>query len=172
MVTMSSEIFKIETGRFTLKPEKVKLFNLVTELVEEYKGIFAAGNFLTVVDCDEKLKPDDFDISGDPTMCYSVFHNLLRNAFEAAPEKSTITIRFIKNEQVEVLIENTGVVPEKIRDRFFDKFSTFGKSAGNGLGTYSAKLLLEAQGASIDMKTSDEDNLTCITARFSQSLPK
>ena len=47
-------------------------------------------------------------------------------------------------------------------DRFFDKFASAGKTRGSGLGTYSAKLLTEAQKGRIGMRTCDETNQTTI----------
>jgi nitrogen-specific signal transduction histidine kinase len=44
-----------------------------------------------------------------------------------------------------IMIQNKGAVPAEIRERFFDKFVTSGKQGGTGLGTYSAKMLAEAQ---------------------------
>ena len=61
-------------------------------------------------------------------------------------------------------LSNFGSVPEKIRATFFEKYATAGKKDGNGLGTYSAKLITETQGGTIDMKTND--NETCITVRL------
>ncbi len=51
-------------------------------------------------------------------------------------------------------------MPELIRDTFFDKFATAGKQGGTGLGTYSARMLAQAQGGNINMATSDEDQST------------
>ncbi len=166
MLTMSSEIFKIERGVFTLKPERVNVLKMIKELLEEYKEIYAENNLSVQINQTENSETEDYEINGDTTMCYSAFHNLLKNAFEAAPKKTSIKVQLTKNESIEISIENTGTVPIKIRERFFDKFSTFGKENGNGIGTYSAKLLLEAQGATIQMLTSDEDNRTVITTRF------
>jgi hypothetical protein len=63
---------------------------------------------------------------------------------------------------------NHGVVPAEIRDGFFGKFVTSGKSGGAGLGAYSAKLLAEAQNGSISLEVSNEKNLTAVTV----SLPR
>jgi len=62
-----------------------------------------------------------------------------------------------------ILVENEGTVPGEIRDRFFNKFITNGKRAGTGLGTYSAKLLTEAQNSRISLEVSGRDNLTTLT---------
>ena len=61
-----------------------------------------------------------------------------------------------------ITLDNKGAVPAAIRDSFFEKFSTAGKQGGTGLGTYSARLLTEAQGGTIAMETSDETNQTRI----------
>ncbi|WP_374604901.1 ATP-binding protein [Niveibacterium sp.] len=50
----------------------------------------------------------------------------------------------------------------EVRERFFDKFVTAGKREGTGLGTYSARMLIEALHGQIAMETSDSDNTTTI----------
>jgi K+-sensing histidine kinase KdpD len=60
------------------------------------------------------------------------------------------------------MIKNSGTVPADVRNNFFDKFTTRNKTNGNGLGTYSAKLLVEAQGGQIEMEVSDDDNTTSL----------
>lgn len=60
------------------------------------------------------------------------------------------------------------MVPLAIRDNFFDKFVTSGKPGGTGLGTYSAKLLTQAQGGTIALSVSDITNTTTVTV----SLPR
>jgi nitrogen-specific signal transduction histidine kinase len=47
-----------------------------------------------------------------------------------------------------------------IRDRFFDKYVTHGKADGTGLGTYSAKLLIEAQGGRLALRCDDSQDRT------------
>jgi signal transduction histidine kinase len=64
---------------------------------------------------------------------------------------------------MKITLDNKGAVPVHIRENFFEKFATAGKQGGTGLGTYSAKLLVEAQHGTIAMQTSDEKNQTRIT---------
>ena len=59
-----------------------------------------------------------------------------------------------------VTIHNQGAIPEDIRDRFFDKYSTSGKKQGTGLGTYSARLLTEVQNGRIEFESSEEAGTT------------
>ena len=65
-------------------------------------------------------------------------------------------------------LTSSATVPADIRESFFDKYVTKGKKGGTGVGTYSAKLLTEAQHGNIAMMTSDSDNETIITV----SLPR
>ncbi|MBN8839327.1 MAG: TonB-dependent receptor plug domain-containing protein [Sphingomonadales bacterium] len=46
-----------------------------------------------------------------------------------------------------------GDVPEAIRERFFEKYATSGKRGGTGLGTYTARLVAQAHGGSIELQT-------------------
>jgi len=100
---------------------------------------------------------------GDAMFCYSLFQNLVKNACEAAPENTKVLVELHAETPVRIVVANKGVVPKEIRVRFFDKFVTQGKQGGTGLGTYSAKLLAEAQGGSIKLAVSDEKDTTAIT---------
>jgi two-component system sensor histidine kinase/response regulator len=62
--------------------------------------------------------------------------------------------------------EGSQAVPKQIRDRFFDKFVTHGKRDGTGLGTYSARLLTEAQNGRIHLQVSDSEDTTIITVHL------
>jgi signal transduction histidine kinase len=99
---------------------------------------------------------------GDAMFCYSLFQNLVKNACEAAPVNSQVDVILNDQTPLRIMIRNTGTVPVEIRERFFDKFVTHGKPDGTGLGTYSAKLLAEAQNGQILMEVSDQENQTTI----------
>jgi two-component system, sensor histidine kinase and response regulator len=107
-------------------------------------------------------------VLGDAMLCYSLFQNLLKNACEAAPDKSTVAIVLNAETPLRITIGNQGVVPVEIRERFFHKFITSGKEGGTGLGTYSARLLAEAQHGKVSLDVSDNDKQTTLTV----TLPK
>jgi signal transduction histidine kinase len=100
---------------------------------------------------------------GDALLCYSLFQNLIKNACEAAPDNSRVTVVLNDENPLRIVIQNKGAVPSEIRASFFDKFVTHGKYGGAGLGTYSAKLLTEAQNGAISMDVSDIEKQTTIT---------
>ena len=68
--------------------------------------------------------------------------------------------------QVVTHIHNEGAVPMPVREHFFEKYVTHGKTHGTGIGTYSARLMAETQGGRIAMETSDESG-----TRLSVTLP-
>jgi signal transduction histidine kinase len=163
MINLSNELYKIETGRFVLKPQVIKVAQVIRRIAELLRRAFAVRNLTIAVGTPTSVEDDELLALGDPMLCYSLFQNLLKNACEAAPENSTVTITIHRGAPMRITLENDGAVPAAIRETFFEKFATAGKQGGTGLGTYSAKLLVMAQGGSIAMETSDEKNHTCIT---------
>jgi len=100
---------------------------------------------------------------GDSMLCYSLFQNLLQNACEASPESGEVVVSLRDESPLRITMKNTGAVEVAIRDRFFDKYVTSGKSGGTGIGTYSAKLLAQAQNGNVTMEASDAENWTNLT---------
>jgi len=163
MINLSSELFKIETGRFRLDPKPVKIGDILRRIVEISRATFAEKHLVIVVDTDVPVGKEMPQALGDAMFCYSLFQNLVKNACEAAPEMSQVTVTLNDETPLCVVIQNKGAVPAEIRERFFDKFVTHGKPGGTGLGTYSAKLLAEAQNGTIAMDVSDPENQTTVT---------
>lgn len=105
--------------------------------------------------------PKDLFFMGEEVLAYNLFNNLLSNAIEAAPSGTEVHLSFKHNENFILFsIQNQGMIPEKIRTRFFDKFITYGKEGGTGLGTYSAILSAKAMGGDINFTTSEEKGTT------------
>lgn len=162
MITLSAELYKIETGRFVLDPKPVALVKILKRISAIARKTFAIKGLAIEVDTASGISDSALDSLGDEMFCYSLFENLLKNACEAAPDDSRIEISVLGDNPRCVTILNRGVVPTQIRDRFFEKFVTVGKQGGSGLGTYSARLLVEAQNGSIAMETSDETETTIV----------
>ncbi len=163
MINLSAELYKIETGRFELKPATVQVAGIVRRIAELQRKAFAVKELTVAVAVPHGIGDESITATGDAMLCYSLFQNLLKNACEAAPEGSTITTTVYPaadGKPLRVTIDNKGVVPAEIRETFFQKFATAGKAGGTGIGTYSARLLAEAQGGSIAMETSDEKGAT------------
>jgi K+-sensing histidine kinase KdpD len=108
---------------------------------------------------------------GDATLCYSLLGNLLKNACEAAPERTRVRIQLVLGERLSLCMENQPAVPQAFRPRFFDKYSSQDKQGGTGLGTYSAKMLAEAQGGTLELQVDDAQNSTCLLLTLPSATP-
>ena len=87
--------------------------------------------------------------------------NLMKNAIEASPEGGLVTVSVEgPRDVIMVRLHNSGAVPSAIRESFFEKYRSVGKSEGTGLGTYSARLLARPPGGDISMRSSDESGTT------------
>lgn len=163
MINLSSELFKIESGRFKLHAKPIMIGDILRRIVEISRTTFAEKRLTIAIDADGPANAEIPKALGEAMFCYSLFQNLIKNACEAAPEKSRVSVTLIDETPLRIMIENKGAVPAEIREQFFDKFVTHGKQGGNGLGTYSAKMLAEAQNGAITLEVSDKDNQTTIT---------
>ena len=163
IVNMSSELLKMETGRFELRATSVDLAAILRRVAELNRQTFSGKSVVISVDVDVPVGNEVPHAMGEATLCYSLFQNLIKNACEAAPAGSTISITLFDEDPLRITVRNMGAVPAAIRERFFEKFVTAGKQSGTGLGTYSAKLLSEAQHGGISLAVDDASNTTTIT---------
>lgn len=157
LINCSSELFKMEQGDYCLQPHPVDLEALIERVAEESRLAFSGKeiSFLNeIIPCCEEDGCKGFQ--GDPLMLYSMLHNLVKNAAEASRPGETVRLELVCGNPTRIRIHNPGRVPAEVCGRFFEKYSTYGKQGGTGLGTYSAKLICEAHGGRIAMETSDE----------------
>jgi len=167
MINLSLDLFKMERGVYQLNPVPVDVLKVFKNIEAEVEDIRRTKNLTikTEVSGHSLGEEDTFTVFGEELLCYSMLANLIKNAVEASPEGESISINVDKKESAIVSIHNKGVVPEEIGDKFFEKFTTSGKTTGTGLGTYSAKLIAEFQKGQIGMTTSEEHGTT-ITIRL------
>ncbi len=158
LINRSLDMYKMETGRYELQPRDVDLVPVLRRMVSELEGPAGReGVSLALEGLDAQGR---FMVRGEELLLYTMFANLLKNAVEAAPEGSAVTVRLSSSGEPEIRIHNMGAVPEVVRGAFFDKYATAGKQGGTGLGTYSASLIARTHGGAIDMCTSESDGTT------------
>ncbi|GAB6113069.1 PAS domain-containing sensor histidine kinase [Desulfomicrobium salsuginis] len=97
---------------------------------------------------------------GDETLLRLALQNILLNALEASPPGGRVAAALECSGACRMTIRNQGAVPPAIRTRFFDKYVTMGKIKGTGIGTYSARVMIEAQGGGIAMRALDDEDTT------------
>jgi CheY-like chemotaxis protein len=170
MINLSAELFKIETGRYVLDAQPIKVGDILRRMVDIARSTFAAKHIVVSLDIDGLVGEGVASAQGDAMLCYSLFQNLLQNACEASPEGGEVSVAMRDETPLRVTINNQGVVPVAIRERLFDKFVTSGKPGGTGIGTYSARLLAQAQNGTVALEVSDEKNWTTLTVTLPRLL--
>ena len=163
MVNLSGEIYKIEMGRYKLEAQAVDIGDILHRIVDLSRASFTDKRLTISVDTDTPVGAELPQVQGDAMLCYLLFQNLIKNACEAAPPQTRVEVLLRDESPLRILVNNMGAVPVELRERFFDKFATSGKSGGSGLGTYSAMLMARAQQGSISMVSDDANNCTTLT---------
>ena len=106
-------------------------------------------------------------IQGDEDFLEMMFANLIKNAIDASPENVDVSVsvdlkkRNGKSFHV-IDVHNLGIVPQDIRGKFFEPYSTSGKKGGTGLGTYSSFLIAKAHKGHIHFTSSNENGTNVI----------
>jgi PAS domain S-box-containing protein len=163
MVNLSLDLFRMESGTYRFSPQTVDLVDVARKAATDVESQASSKNVAVRVrqSGGAASSPTSLLARAEELLCYSMLANLVKNAIEASPEGGTVTITLESaGESVRLHVHNAGAVPEAIRASFFDKYATAGKSAGLGLGTYSAHLLARVQEGDISLDTSEEEGTT------------
>ncbi|MBI4804815.1 MAG: HAMP domain-containing histidine kinase [Desulfovibrio sp.] len=155
LVDASDAFLKMESGAY--QPD-AKWFDLGQTCANIELGLRTLARSMGV----RLVLPDgDLRAYGEEFLVEDMLMNLVRNAVEASPEEGVVTLSCRKEkDSLRIDIHNHGAVPEDVRAVFFEKYATFGKPWGTGLGTYSAQLIARAHGGSIGFVTSKEEGTT------------
>jgi len=161
MVNLSLDLYKMEQGSYIFRPDAVDLVDLVDKVAVDIRGHAASKNVVL------KLASSSVRVCAwaEELLCYSLIANLLKNAVEASPEGTRVTVALQADEGSEYVvlrIHNDGAVPAAVKGTFFTKYATAGKASGTGLGTYSARLMALTQDGDVTMQTSESDGTTLL----------
>ncbi|MBK5971227.1 MULTISPECIES: PAS domain-containing sensor histidine kinase [Thiorhodovibrio] len=159
MIDASLNLYKLEAGGYPLQGEPMDLLELLARVLSDCEKFAASqgqqGRLL--IDGQPVTAADRCILRGEPLLYYNLFANLIKNAFEASPADGQVKISLERGgEGASVKIHNQGCIPAEIQPRFFDKYVTQGKSSGNGLGTYSARLIVNAVGGTIGFDSAED----------------
>ncbi|MBF0190124.1 MAG: response regulator [Magnetococcales bacterium] len=158
MINRSLDLYKMERGRYRLVAVSVDVLLVLRRILSELNRMMNSRKLsLRILVRGRPAQGEErFLVLGEELLCHSMLSNLLKNGVEASPRGGELLVE-LEDEDREmacVRIGNTGSVPEAIRDTFFDKFVTSGKSNGVGLGTYSARLIANTLGGTIRLDAS------------------
>ncbi|WDP90190.1 MAG: hybrid sensor histidine kinase/response regulator [Desulfobacter sp.] len=168
MINRSMNLYKMENNSYDLVTRPTDIIPVLDRIFIGVNDL-AARKSLAInlrINNRGRLPGDRFELTCEELLFYSMMSNLVHNAMSASPENEIVTITLESRPATVITVENRGVVPPPVRDRFFEKFVTSDKEKGTGLGTYSAKMIAEIHDAQIDMETSDAMNLTMITIKW------
>lgn len=157
MINSSLDLFKMEKGLYKLSPKPVPLAALFANVTRGREDPWAEEERFSIAAGPEAIA------AGEELLLYSLFYNLVQNAWEASPREARIDIAAVlaaEGKTIHVTIRNAGEVPETMRGRFFDKFATAGKDKGTGIGTYSARLIVDTHGGTIAVDVSEPGHTT------------
>lgn len=168
LINRSMDIYKIEQGIYEYHPVQFDIVKVVHWVFRELIILsHAFGVKLQLYLNGHPIHNEkSVDVMGEEFLSYAMLSNLVKNAIEASKKEGAEVKVDIQNKNgLEIIIHNEGAVPEQMRNCFFDKYTTYGKAKGIGLGTYSAKLAMETMRGRISMQTS-ESNGTTIRLKF------
>jgi PAS domain S-box-containing protein len=160
LINQSLTLYKLESGTYRHEPQPVDWLAIIMRAVRD-TTLHREMDCRVDASLDGQAVRDDMrlDIQGDSTLLYGMTANLLKNAMEASGGQP-VRVDVTSGNPCVLEIRNRLPVPDEVRRNFFDKYSTYGKHNGTGLGTYSAKLAAEAHGGTISMDTSNETGTT------------
>lgn len=170
MINKSMDLFRMESGTYECHPVPVDVAKIARQIRFEL-GETATGKSVSFrLEADGHDLPDkqEFLMSGETGLFYSMLANLIKNAIEASPAPGTVTVSLVGKPVPGVRIHNAGAIPAEIRGTFLQKYVTHGKKAGTGLGCYSARLMAETMGGTVSFTTSEQDGTT-ITVAFPET---
>lgn len=132
-------VTKIEESPEQIKKERISLYDIVSDVLDEFSEKMRARAIVAQNDV-----PVDLEIDGSPSLVYAIFRNLVENSCKYAGKNVTVVISAEKaGDEVQVRYYDTGTgVPEDMLDRIFERFyripgkpsEDYRDDVGSGLG--------------------------------------
>ncbi len=148
------DLQKLESGRFELHLEDVKIEDFVRETVRKHAISFADKGVGLAL----KIKLKDVVVRMDVRQIERVFENLLSNALKFTPRGGkVVVIGGVDGDYVHFVVKDNGPgMTKEEAERVFDKFyraSTGKNISGTGLGLAITKQIVEAHRGQIWVET-------------------
>lgn len=164
MVSRSLDIFEMESGQHRLARNPVDLNQLLQEILAGFSRMARSKDVsLTALANQQPLDTAPACVvAGDGLYLKTMLENLVKNAIEAAPSGTTVSVQLEcplprpSSGGCRISIHNQGTIPVELTDSFFERYSRGSQSRGSGLGTYSARLIARAHGGDIAFNTDPE----------------
>jgi PAS domain S-box-containing protein len=151
------DLAKVESGRIDLKPERVRLADVVGDVTAIVGGL-ARQRDITI---ETSIAPDADEAHLDPNRLKQVLYNFLSNAIKFSHDHGRVTVRVAAEgaDHFSVQVEDGGIgIKAEDVDRLFVEFQQLDASTakhykGTGLGLALTKRIVEAQGGVVGVRT-------------------
>lgn len=163
------DVSLLESGRFRLEREPVKLSNLIGEAIKSISSIAASKSIqISQSFSDVALRVDSFRMQ-------QVFINLLSNAIKYSPSNTTIQIHTNEGaNQFEVIVQDQGCgfSKEELQDALKPFSLAFLRKKGTqpipgtGVGLYICKNIVERHGGRVLIESNGENQGTTVRIVF------
>lgn len=98
----------------------------------------------------------EIEVNADTVLLEQILINLLKNAIEASPEKSPVTISAVQNSRMtEILVEDNGSGIANPDNLFVPFYTT--KDKGKGIGLALSRNMVEQQGGRLTLQNKDHE---------------
>ncbi|EGB16368.1 integral membrane sensor signal transduction histidine kinase [Pseudodesulfovibrio mercurii] len=165
LISRSLDLYKMETGTYEYLPGEVDVLSVCRRVTNDLSGLARRAGVIMETRFEDKplAREEVLVLSTEENLFYAVLANLVKNSVEASGlgDKVSVHLRADAGKgEFSAAVHNPAPVPESVRANFFDKYATAGKRTGTGLGTYSARLMVEVMGGRIHMDSSEERGTT------------
>ena len=140
-------------GRLDLRPSRINVAALASAAADRVRAV-TSSHSIRVEGGDRPI-----DAWGDEGRLEQIIGNLLSNAVKYAPAGSEIVVRVEELAdvvRVSVIDQGPGIAPEiqaQVFERFYRAEGTATRAQGLGLGLYVSRLLVEAHGGEIGVRS-------------------
>jgi signal transduction histidine kinase len=167
LVTDLLNVSRLDLGQLRINPKPTSLNGLIGSRIEEIMPV-AVNTGVKIIFHTEI--PDDEEVPVDRNLLAQVIHNLLSNALRYSPkQKGKVIVSLSKGQRYySIAVADNGIgIPKKDANKIFERFyraenAISMESEGSGLGLYLVKVIMEACGGKVILKSPTQNGATFI----------
>ena len=174
-ITQLSGLYQqLDAGSYRPEPTWFNVLDLLAKIRRRTNVAFPTNPVVLWIDGNQTDVSQYCMFFSDARATELMLQNLIQNAVEASPPSAPVRVDLTTHLPVErdehgnsrqapnptITIHNQTAIPIEVRDSFFEKFATFGKAKGTGLGTYIAMQIAKSHGGTLTFTTDDERGTT------------
>jgi two-component system sensor histidine kinase ChvG len=143
LITDVANASRLDAELALQKTEPVDIRNILTSIVETFRGTIDDGSERILLDIQSTPRPEAFIVSGHESNLGRVFTNLIDNALSFSPEGGKVMVQAqVIDGNIEISVADQGPgIPSESIDKIFERFysdrpqsdRTHGKNSGLGL---------------------------------------